>query len=214
MPATEVVDLYAKELENPASMIESAQCIEVRLKDIPSDVMEILRYMATKKTLDPYEKEPSAVYSFVDAFAKLLEDTDTLAPTLDYSKTFDKLFHNPARHLQYSELAEKVVARMKEEENIEEFPLQMFIKELKSKGILFENERFMIGLTPNALEAKRILDKMRNPDNVYMSLIAASPSKLFEETNKPKCFEEFKDLYLELVMQVINGEKIHVPSKS
>jgi uncharacterized protein YdhG (YjbR/CyaY superfamily) len=211
----ETADLYAEALKDPSDLLEAAECIKVRIRDIPSGVKDILKYMATKEAIDPYEKESPAVYSFVDAFVKLLKEigyVDTIASALDYRKTFDTLFIDPNRPLKYSLLADKVVARMKKERKIERFPLEEFLRELKSKGILFETQR-LIGLTSDAREAKRILDDIRNPNYVYMSMIADYPhGKLFDETNKPKSFEEFKSLYLDLVLLAINEKRIDVPS--
>jgi len=209
-------DLLEPYLKRPKHLLEMAECIKEEIWELPLDVRKVLRYIA-KDSLDPYA-EPSLVYTFVDKLDKYLSshklETFVRAVRWEYVHLYDnKLFGNP---LELKNFLEKVADMMKGK-GVNSLHYLEFIDELKKENVLFETPTIKgvpikIGLTPEACEAKRILDIIRGP-SVSMFPIMNLDGKLPKEAENSKVFLEYKELYINLVAQAINGERIRIPNK-
>ncbi len=211
----QTADPYQTYLDDPKKMYSTVSGIEDSLSALPKSTRKVLRYIA-KDSLDPY-KPVSAVCEFVgnlDAYLKKRNGDYSLSPsnavrwsTVCCSDQIEspKIFTGS--------LFERIGEKMNGNKEGGPSFLEMndFLKELTKKGVLHRSkqnhEETRYALTPEASAALEIVNKLRTfPWSYPIDIFPQGPA-VTEEQKNSKAFPKYKERFLKLEMQIINGNK-------
>ena len=204
-------DPFQEYIEDPEKMLKTVSGLREAVRELPPGVRRVLKYIA-KDSLDPYEPV-SVVCDFISSLDKYLskhQDGSRLARAVDWktivysSKSSVEIYDKT----MLERISEKMKGKL-------EFPgfldMNNFIKELTEAGVIFRhqepNSMAQYILTPEAVEALRVLDKIRKFPWSYPIQNITKTTKTGVDfpqgAKESKSFSTYKKRFLELEMNII-----------